>query len=86
MYLHATLGSAEIMQLIRQGKIKLGGNRKLKIYGTLSCKSGKRMKQENRVFFASENEALLNGFRPCGNCIQKAYQQWNYSAGKQTLP
>jgi len=57
--------------LIRKGEIKFAGNVKLKIYGKLSCYSGKRMKKENRVFFESEAEAISFGFRPCGNCMKK---------------
>jgi methylphosphotriester-DNA--protein-cysteine methyltransferase len=65
-----------VIQLVKQGKIVLGGNKKLKIYGTLTCASGKRMKTENRVFFSSEKEAILNGYRPCGNCLKQKYQDW----------
>lgn len=56
--------------------IKFGGNGKLKIYGRLDCSSGKRMKQENRVFFESEAEALSNNYRPCGHCMREDYQAW----------
>ncbi len=56
--------------LIEQGKITLGGNKQLKIYGTLQCKSGKRMKMQNRVFFVSEKEATRRGYRPCGHCMK----------------
>lgn len=55
-----------------------GGNKKLKIYGNLSCASGKRMKKENRVFFKNETEAFQNGYRPCGLCMQKLYLQWKH--------
>jgi methylphosphotriester-DNA--protein-cysteine methyltransferase len=61
---------------INSGEITLGGNLKLKIYGTLNCTSGKRMKVENRVFFQDENEAIANGFRPCGHCMRKKYLEW----------
>ena len=61
---------------IKQRKIRFGGNLKLKIYGTLSCALGKRMRRENRVFFLSENEAIENGFRPCGHCMKEKYQKW----------
>lgn len=61
---------------IKQQKIAFGGNMKLKIYGTLSCKSGKKMKRANRVFFSSEKEAIANGFRPCGHCMKQKYQKW----------
>lgn len=39
-----------------------------KIFGTLDCKSGMRMKKENRVFFHSLEDAVLSGYRPCKNC------------------
>ncbi|WP_293943998.1 MULTISPECIES: Ada metal-binding domain-containing protein [unclassified Sphingobacterium] len=64
--------------LIRNGVITLGGYRKLKIYGLLNCTSGKRMKVENRVFFKNEAEALRNGYRPCGHCLNEKYKQWKY--------
>ncbi len=62
--------------LIEQGKITLGGNKQLKIYGTLQCKSGKRMKMQNRVFFVSEKETTRRGYRPCGHCMKREYQNW----------
>jgi methylphosphotriester-DNA--protein-cysteine methyltransferase len=61
---------------IRNGEINFGGNRKLKIYGFLSCTSGKRMKSENRVFFTSEQEARRNNYRPCGHCMKAEYKKW----------
>ncbi len=80
MIRHININDTDLKKLIKQKKILLGGNRKLKIYGTLQCKSGKRMKKENRVFFASESEAINHVFRPCGHCMKTAYQQWIYSA------
>jgi methylphosphotriester-DNA--protein-cysteine methyltransferase len=64
------------LKLLNERKIVLGGNKKLKIYGTLTCTSGKRMKKENRVFFSSEKEALQQGYRPCGNCLSNLYKKW----------
>jgi len=72
---HATISDAELRRLIRQGKIHFGGNRKLKIYGLLQCKSGKMMKRENRVFFSSAAEAFENNYRPCGNCMREEYKK-----------
>jgi methylphosphotriester-DNA--protein-cysteine methyltransferase len=69
-------GRRELHRLIRQNKIQLGGNRKLKIYGSLQCSSGKRMLRENRVFFQSEKEAIANDFRPCGHCMKDKYLPW----------
>ncbi len=68
--------SRQLKVLIDNGEIRLAGNRKLKIYGTLNCASGKRMRMDNRVFFKSEEEAINIGYRPCGHCMRKAYLQW----------
>lgn len=61
---------------IRKNEIVLAGNSKLKIYGLLSCRSGKRMHEVNRVFFKSEITALQNGYRPCGHCMKDKYKNW----------
>ncbi len=60
----------------------MGGNRRLKIYGKLSCISGKRMRRENRVFFESFGEAEQLGFRPCVHCLRDEYKKWIYSQGR----
>ncbi|PCJ82515.1 MAG: metal-binding protein [Bacteroidetes bacterium] len=73
---HTELSDTDLKKNIKQQKIRFGGNQKLKIYGTLKCKSGKRMKRENRVFFLSEKEATYHGYRPCGHCMRKAYLKW----------
>lgn len=39
-----------------------------KIFGRLDCKSGMRMKKENRVFFLTLEDAVNQGYRPCRNC------------------
>jgi methylphosphotriester-DNA--protein-cysteine methyltransferase len=52
--------------LIKNNILLFAGNRTLKICGSLSCNSGKRMKTTNRVFFTSEQEAIENGYRTCG--------------------
>jgi hypothetical protein len=70
------VGRKKLQRLIRQQKIVLGGNIQLKIYGSLHCNSGKRMLQKNRVFFQSEEEAIANGFRPCGHCMKEKYLRW----------
>ncbi|MCQ6958498.1 Ada metal-binding domain-containing protein [Mucilaginibacter aquariorum] len=82
MIRHTALGgtsfsrSRALKLLIDAGKVTYAGNRKLKIYGTFSCSSGKRMKVDNRVFFTDEQEAISCGYRPCGHCMRKAYQKW----------
>jgi methylphosphotriester-DNA--protein-cysteine methyltransferase len=82
MIKHLDISDNGLRQKIRKKEICFGGNRKLNIYGTLQCKSGKRMKRENRVFFASEDEAVKRGFRPCGHCMKTAYKKWIYSTTK----
>lgn len=76
---HAKIEKHEVFGLIKSKSIKFAGNKKLKIYGTLRCKSGKRMKKENRVFFLNEEEAIAVGFRPCGHCMAANYLKWRMS-------
>ncbi|MGE8552522.1 MAG: Ada metal-binding domain-containing protein [Chryseobacterium jejuense] len=76
MLLHSQLSDSELRSKIRKQEIRLGGNKNLKLYGLLGCRSGKRMKKGNRVFFTNESEALQNGYRPCGHCMKEEYQQW----------
>ena len=66
----------KLKSFIQSGNIVLGGNRILKIYGTLNCSSGKRMKMRNRIFFCSEEEAIAAGYRPCGHCMKHEYKIW----------
>ena len=76
MIKHLDLTGSELKEMILSGRIEFGGNAKLKIYGTVSCASGKRMKKQNRVFFSDEKEALTAGFRPCGHCLHEKYRCW----------
>jgi hypothetical protein len=76
MIQHNDISRQELHKQIRQKKIQLGGNTRLNLYGTLNCKSGKRMKMENRIFFSSAEEAISNGYRPCGHCMKQAYLKW----------
>ncbi|HVX49171.1 MAG TPA: Ada metal-binding domain-containing protein, partial [Chitinophagaceae bacterium] len=62
--------------MIKAGQITMAGNAALKIYGTLRCASGKRMKAQNRVFFTGEEEAAAAGYRPCGHCLHEKYLIW----------
>lgn len=73
---HIEITDSDLLKKILRKEIAFGGNKKLKIYGTLQCKSGKRMKRENRVFFVSEDEALQNNYRPCGHCLAEKYKLW----------
>jgi len=76
MTIHEQITDVLLRRKIMRKEIILGGNKKLKIYGTLHCQSGKRMLRKNRVFFNSEEEALQNGYRPCGHCLSEKYKIW----------
>lgn len=76
MIQHSNLSDGDLRSKIKLQKIRFGGNKKLKIYGLLNCKSGKRMKRENRVFFSTEIQAKQNQFRPCGHCMKTEYKNW----------
>ena len=82
MITHSSLGytsfarSRNLNLLISENKIAFGGNISQKIYGTLKCKSGKRLKIENRIFFSSKTEAIAAGYRPCGSCMKEEYKKW----------
>lgn len=73
-----------LLSLIKNRKILWAGNSTLKIYGKLNCKSGKRMKIQNRVFFQNEQEAKALGFRPCGHCMRLEYLEWKMSNTSNT--
>jgi hypothetical protein len=76
MWRHEILTHKDLKNLLQNSEIQLAGNMRLKVYGLLTCTSGKRMKKENRVFFKNETEAIQLGFRPCGHCLRKAYAKW----------
>ena len=46
----------------------INGCRTTGIYGRANCPPGRRTKPENRVHFASTNEARSEGFRACKVC------------------
>ena len=76
MIQHTSLGdtafkrSRHLKILLDKGEISFAGNARLKIYGILTCSSGKKMKPKNRVFFKLEAEAIELGYRPCGHCMR----------------
>jgi methylphosphotriester-DNA--protein-cysteine methyltransferase len=72
----------KIFESLEKGSF--GGNKKLKIYGRLDCKSALRYIEKgyyinNRVFFKNEIEARQAGYRPCGVCMKKEYKEWKQS-------
>jgi methylphosphotriester-DNA--protein-cysteine methyltransferase len=76
MYYHEHMNPDDFVRLLRAGGITFAGYKRRKIYGTLRCKSGKRMNMANRVFFTSEEEALHAGYRPCARCMSSEYRVW----------
>lgn len=81
MIMHADYSETDVRILIRLGRIRWAGSLRDKIYGRLSCRSGKRIKRENRIFFESEEEAIGAGFRPCGHCMRLHYLRWRSGRG-----
>ncbi len=73
---HNHIEYPQLKLMISNDELRLGGNQKLKIYGRLDCKSGKRMKSSNRVFFINEQEAQAMNYRPCGHCLPIQYKTW----------
>lgn len=81
----------KLYKILKNGKIilsatpgKYAGWRPGKIFGTLVCKSGKRMKKENRVFFHSLEDAINQGYRPCKKC--KPLSENDFSKIKHLIP
>ena len=77
---HNKISCENLREQIRKNEICFAGNKHLKIYGTLHCKSGKRMNKANRIFFISEKEAVDEGYRPCGHCLASRYELWKSKA------
>jgi methylphosphotriester-DNA--protein-cysteine methyltransferase len=71
MLRHLAISDLDSRNKMRNREINFAGNSKLKIYGMLHCKSGKRMKRENRVFFMDADDATDNNYRLCGNYMKK---------------
>jgi methylphosphotriester-DNA--protein-cysteine methyltransferase len=78
---HTFITDPELRKRLRRKDLTFAGNKLLKIYGSMHCRSGKRMKKENRMFFTSEEEAVNAGYRPCGHCMKFAYQHWKKEHG-----
>lgn len=62
----------------------LGGHRRSRIYGRLDCPSAVRAIAKggyvaHRVFFASEHDAVVSGYRPCAVCLPEQYETWRAS-------
>ena len=48
---HPQLTDAQLFTHLRSGRITIAGNGKTRIYGTLRCAHGRRLRRANRVFF-----------------------------------
>jgi methylphosphotriester-DNA--protein-cysteine methyltransferase len=66
MHLYTILKDGEFIQSLIPGVY--AGWSTGKIFGRLDCKSGMRMKKENRVFFHTLEDAVNEGYRPCKKC------------------
>ncbi len=72
MKLYKLLG-ADGKPYLSEAKCLYGGNKSLKIYGTLDCKNAntwikKGFYVKHRVFFASIADATSAGYRACKKC------------------
>ncbi len=60
----------------------LGGHRRRRVYGRLTCKAARRALgtgtsyAQQRVFFADEATAIAAGYRPCATCMPDEYKAW----------
>ena len=63
---YKVIKGGEVIEIQNPGRY--AGWRLGKIFGRLDCKSGMRMKKENRVLFASWQDAIDAGYRPCKKC------------------
>lgn len=75
---HQDLDDRRVFCCIHQRTITLAGNQKLKIFGRLDCRSGRRMLKKNRIFFDNLESAIELGYRPCGHCMPDAYKKWKH--------
>ena len=46
------------------------GNKDSKVFHTTACKIGAKIKAANKVTFASKDEAVKAGYKPCKVCIK----------------
>lgn len=82
MIRHTDLMDEALHQALKAGTYTFAGHRSARIFGRLDCAAGKRMKRNERVFFADATEALALGFRPCSHCMKEAYSQWKRPASR----
>ncbi len=67
----------------------LGGHRRRRVYGRLDCPTALSLirrgmfRVDQRVFFATEADAVAAGYRPCGSCLRDGYREWRQSADQR---
>ncbi|HII15800.1 MAG TPA: metal-binding protein [Nanoarchaeota archaeon] len=86
MKLYKVLKNGEIMESPVPGQY--AGYKRGKIFGRLGCKSGMRMKKENRVFFHTLEDAVREGYHPCMNCRpidEKDFENIKHLVPEKTL-
>jgi methylphosphotriester-DNA--protein-cysteine methyltransferase len=86
MKLYKILKAGEIIESEIKGAY--AGYSKAKIFGRLDCKSGMRMRKENRVFFHTLEDAVKEGYRPCKNCRpidEKDFRKIKYLVSHPTI-
>lgn len=44
------------------------GNKNSGVFHKEECSSVNKMNEENKAYFSSRDEAILNGYTPCGRC------------------
>ena len=64
----------------------LGGHRRSRIYGALTCRTAVGALRrggyaEHRVFFADDSVAVAAGYRPCAVCLPDRYAAWRATSG-----
>lgn len=81
----------KLYKILKKGNIivspvpgEYAGYRPGKIFGTLDCRTGMRMKKENRVFFHTLEDAIAEGYRPCCNC--KPLDEKDFARIKHLVP
>ena len=68
----------------------LGGHRGTRIYGRLDCPAALRAISRggyaaHRVFFATVQDAISAGYRPCAVCLPDAHRRWKADQAAQSL-
>jgi methylphosphotriester-DNA--protein-cysteine methyltransferase len=50
------------------------------VFGRLTCSSGKRALEKHRIFFATYEDAITAGYRPCLTCSPQTDDQYERRA------